>query len=91
MRNLGSRLRGATAALRVASFMLPLTQQRYFEIDRPRAVIMTVRVGGALGRAALPFHTNQACLSFDRLALSLARGRVGIPRPSEIFQWPTKC
>ena len=40
--------------------MLPLTQQRYFEVHNPRAATMTARDGMRLGHAALPFNTNQA-------------------------------
>src|SRR5262245_33941960 len=55
--------------------MLPLTQQRYFEVDCPRAVARTVRGGMRPAHAALPFHTNQASIPFYRLAPSTVRER----------------
>jgi len=58
--------------------MLPLMQQRYFEVQRPCAVTMTARVGVSFGRAALPFHNNQAGFPLYRLALSSSRERVGV-------------
>jgi len=61
--------------------MLPLMQQRYFEVHRPRAAIMAVRVGMELGQAALPFHTNQAGFPPYRIALSSWRQRAGTAGP----------
>jgi len=61
--------------------MLPLTQQRYFEVDCPRAATMTVRAGIALGHAALPFNTNQASLPLYRLAALSPRERAGRAGP----------
>src|SRR5215813_5035051 len=55
--------------------MLPLTQQRYFEVDCPRAVARTVRGGMRLAHAALPFHTNQASIPFYHLAPFTVRER----------------
>jgi len=67
---------GATAALRVASFMLPLKQQRFFEVHHPRAA-SSARAGMDFGRAALSFHTNQACSFAFRLAPSVTREPAG--------------
>jgi len=61
--------------------MLPLTQQRYFEVDCPRAATMTVRAGVVLGRAALPIHTNQADFPLYHLALSSSRELAGLAGP----------
>jgi len=61
--------------------MLPLMQQRYFEVDCQRAAARTVRGGMRLADAALPFHTNQASTPFYRLAPSTVRERVSVRGP----------
>jgi len=61
--------------------MLPLTQQRYFEVHNPRAATMTAREGMRLGHAALPFNTYQAGSPDIRLAPSATREPVGVCGP----------
>jgi len=58
--------------------MLPLTQQRYFEVHSPRAVTVTARDGVSLGHAALPFNTYQARSPDKRLAPSATREPAGV-------------
>src|SRR5262249_32725084 len=72
---------GAAAALRVVSFMLPLTQQRYFEVHSPRAAMVTARDGMCLGHAAHPFNTYQAGSPDIRLAPSATREPAGVRGP----------
>src|SRR5262245_34082318 len=68
----------AAVVLRVASFMLPLTQQRYFEVYSSRPAAVTAREGVSFGHAALPFNTYQAGSPDGRLALSATREPAGV-------------
>jgi len=61
--------------------MLPLTQQRYFEVHSPRAAIVAARVGVGLGHAALPFNTYQAGSPDIRLARPAMREPAGVRGP----------